>query len=353
MFLKNHWYVAAWSKDVGREPLGRVLLNESVVLFRKEDGTPVALANRCPHRNLPLSEGKLVGDSLQCGYHGLQFDCDGVCTHVPGQSEIPEWARIRRYPVAERYDWLFVWMGDPARAEESSIPDYHHRLIEPSWILLSGHVHVKGGYRLILDNLLDLSHLTYVHSSTTGNPELAENADIQTEVDGDWVRVTRSTEDIPAAVSYAEYGGFKGNVDRWQFSEFRPPSYMNINNGCDDTGVGAQGAERNVSLGKWGFVVYHALTPETETTTHQFWAATLPETFVDPAKRDVFETSFYAIIEEDLAVYEAQQRAIDLDPNAADRDVNPRGTIPADDGLLTMRRIIRRLYREEQKQAAA
>ena len=102
MFLKNHWYVAAWSEDVGRALLGRVLLGESVCLFRKKDGTPVALEDRCPHRNLPLSEGKLIGDVLQCGSHGLEFAHDGVCSHVPGQSTIPSWARVKSFPIVER-----------------------------------------------------------------------------------------------------------------------------------------------------------------------------------------------------------------------------------------------------------
>jgi len=97
MFLKNAWYVAAWSKDVGRELLGRVLLNEYVVLYRKEDGTPVALENRCPHRNLPLSEGRLIGDEIECGYHGMVYDCSGSCTHLPGSPTPPDWATVRTF----------------------------------------------------------------------------------------------------------------------------------------------------------------------------------------------------------------------------------------------------------------
>ena len=102
MFLKNHWYVAAWSEDVGRTPLRRVLLGESVCSFRKNDGSPIALADRCPHRKLPLSEGKLIGDVLQCGSHGLEFAHGGVCSHVSGQSTIPSWARVKSFPIVER-----------------------------------------------------------------------------------------------------------------------------------------------------------------------------------------------------------------------------------------------------------
>lgn len=352
MFLRNHWYVAAWSDDVGRAPLGRVLLNEYVCLYRAEDGAAVALENRCPHRNLPLSEGNLVGDSVQCAYHGMEFDREGACTHVPGEAEAPAWARVKRYPVAERDGWVFIWMGEAALADEAAIPDYHVRLADPDWVAVTGQAHVKAGYRLVLDNLLDLSHLSYVHSSTTGNAAVAESADISAEVESDWVRVTRWMTDIPPAPAYAEYGGYAENIDRWQISRFLPPAYIDINNGSDVAGAGQTGAARNVSQGRWGFVVYHALTPETETTTHQFWCVAADKTRVAPDKRALFAEQLRDVIDEDLEVYEAQQRCIDLDPEAVDRDANPRGTIPADEGLLAMRRIIRRMYGAERQQAA-
>ena len=101
-FLRNHWYVAAWAEEVGRTPLARIVLGDYLVLFRTEGGKAVALENRCPHRNLPLSEGRLVGDTLECGYHGMVFDCSGACTHLPGEASPPHWARVRAYPVIER-----------------------------------------------------------------------------------------------------------------------------------------------------------------------------------------------------------------------------------------------------------
>lgn len=354
MFLKNQWYVAAWAKDVGRTPLARVLLNDYVVLFRKEDGTAVALENRCPHRNLPLSEGNLIGDSVQCAYHGLEFDCTGACTHVPGQAEVPSWARVRNYPVEERHGWVFFWPGDPSLAAVTPVPDYHHRLDDPEWEAVIGQTYAKCGYRLILDNLLDLSHLGYVHSSSTGNAAVAEHAALRTEeLPGDCVRVTRWMEDIPPAPAFLEYAGYENNMDRWQISTFLPPSYILINNGSEDTGAGTQHNEQIDSQGRWGFQVYHAMTPETETTTHQFWAVAHPGRFVEAAKLEKFQNQMHVVLGEDLTVYEAQQRAIDLDPDAVNRDANPRGTIEADEALLKMRRVIRRLFGDEQKTAQA
>lgn len=350
MFLKNQWYVAAWSGDVGRTPLARVIMNEFLVLFRKEDGTAVALENRCPHRNLPLSEGTLIGDTVECGYHGMVFDCEGVCTHLPGQAEAPDWARVRAFPVAERHGWVFLWPGDPALAATIPVPGFHARLDDPDWQAVTGQTYAKCGYRLILDNLLDLSHLSYVHASSTGNRDVAESAVLETEdLPDNGVRVTRWMPDITPAPAFVEYAGYQGNMDRWQVSSFLTPSYILITNGSVDTGTAMDDEERVHSLGQWGFQVYHAMTPETETTTHQFWAVAHPTKFVDAARLDTFQDQMRVVLKEDLDVYEAQQRAIDLDSEAINQDANPRGTIPADEALLRMRRVIRRLYGEEQK----
>ena len=349
--LRDRWYVAGWSDDIGRAPLGRVLLGEMVLLFRTGDGTVAALEDRCPHRNLPLSQGRLTGDRVECGYHGLVFGADGRCTHAPGLDSPPGWARVRRYPTLERQGWVLVWMGDPDAADEAAAPDFAVRRDDPDWLTVSGYTHAKCGYRLVLDNLLDLSHLAYVHSSTTGNRALAEQASIACEVDGDRVRVTRWMENIEAAQAFIDYAGYGGAIDRWQGSEFMPPSYIYVNSGSAPAGQGAPPAARMTDQGRWGFVVYHGLTPETARTTHQFWSVSLPAAWVDPAKRDLFVAQMKNIPTEDLAVYEAQQRAIDLDPDAVGGDANPRGTIPADDGLLAMRRILRRLYGEERNRA--
>lgn len=349
MFLRNHWYVAAWSADVGREPLGRILLNEYVCLYRKEDGTPVALENRCPHRNLPLSEGNLIGDAVQCAYHGIEFDCTGACVHVPGMETPPDWARVGTYPVAERDGWLFIWMGDPALAGDAPLPDYHANLADPGWEAVTGQTYVKAGYRLVLDNLLDLSHLSYVHASSTGSREVAEAAALLTEVEDNTVRITRWMEDIPPAKAFVDYAGYTDNMDRWQVSEFMAPSYIYICNGTTPSGEGLPQPERRASMGQWGFHVYHAMTPETETTTHQFWAVLHPRENVAPEKRPAFKDAMRNVLKEDLDVYEAQQICIDLDPDAVNGDANPKGTIPADEALMQMRRVIRRLYGDEQK----
>ena len=342
--IRQAWYVAAWSDELGREPLARVILGEMLVLFRAEDGAVVALEDRCPHRNLPLSAGRRDGDCLECGYHGLVFDRDGVCVHVPGEGAVPDWARVRTYPIVERLGWVFVWIGDPERANAAQVPGFQTRLQDPDWITHGGTIEAECGYRLILDNLLDLSHLAFVHGSSTGNREMAESAAIATTLDGDHVQVTRWMSDIPPARSFAEYAGYEGTIDRWQASAFTPPSYIYVNSGTCAAGEGP-GPDRWLDdQGLWGFVAYHALTPVTPRRTRQFWAVSLPADWVPPERREVYEQQMRLIPLEDLAVYEAQQRAIDLAGEAGnDGDVDPRGTLAADEALLAMRRIIRRL----------
>ena len=132
MFVTNVWYVAAWDDEIGRQPLARRLLNEPVVLYRGSDGGPIALEDRCCHRHLPLHKGEIEGDNIQCGYHGLTFDRHGQCISIPGQTTVPPGAQVRSYPVVERDRWIWIWMGDPKRADTAPIPAFHW-LTDPSW----------------------------------------------------------------------------------------------------------------------------------------------------------------------------------------------------------------------------
>src|SRR6516165_9360698 len=180
MFLRNYWYVAAYDHEIGRCPLGRIILGEPIVFYRLEDGTPVALEDRCAHRHLPLSMGTLVGDVLQCHYHGLRYDKTGTCVRVPGQDTIPRSARVKNYPVVERYHWLWIWMGDPALADPDKITDFHW-FDDPNWGAKGEYLHVKGNWQLVVDNLLDLTHLAFVHGTTIGNPALVNQAQVKVQ----------------------------------------------------------------------------------------------------------------------------------------------------------------------------
>ena len=162
MYLRNCWYIAASPKEIGEAPLARTFLGDAVVLFRGADGTVSALEDRCCHRALPLSMGQVKGNHLQCGYHGLEFDASGACVTVPGQSLVPPGAAVRRYPLVERHDWLWIWMGDADAADPDLIPDIFWR-DDPDWVAWGAHWQVRCAYNLLIDIQLDNTHAPFVH----------------------------------------------------------------------------------------------------------------------------------------------------------------------------------------------
>src|SRR3954452_4390309 len=171
-FARDHWYVVASSAEVGENLLARTVLGNHLVLYRTKSGAPVALPDRCPHRRYPLSQGHLIGDEIQCSYHGLRFDSCGTCVWVPGQERIPSKANLTPRPLVEDGAWIWAWMGDPAA------PDHSRRPHTP-WFSLDGWTEVHGmepldaSYGLLVDNLLDLSHETFLHAGFIGTPEVA------------------------------------------------------------------------------------------------------------------------------------------------------------------------------------
>jgi vanillate O-demethylase monooxygenase subunit len=332
------WYVCASSEEVGRSLIARRILGEPVVIYRSEDGSPVILEDRCAHRRLPLSKGRLIGDRIQCGYHGLEFAPSGACVRIPGQDSVPG-KGVKSYRVAEQQGWVFLWMGDCAAVDETPVPSVAKYADAPGWRTVRGLVSIKCNHLLILDNLLDLSHLAYVHGATTGNAAIAENAKVETKVVGDHVRVLRTMEDVEAARFYAEFGGL-GRMNRWQLTEYIPPSFILVNNGTEAAASGPITPEKVDGIGSWGLQVYHGVTPETRNTTHEFWQISHPENAFPANRRSEFDELTYKVFSEDIAVYEAQQEALELmGDGGMDGRVNSVITINADAGLNYARRI--------------
>jgi len=338
MFLHNFWYVAASDTEIGRKPLARMILGEPIVLFRTEAGAPVAFEDRCAHRHLPLSMGKLFGDVLQCHYHGLRYSTDGRCVRIPGQEHVPQGAKVRTYPVVERFHWLWIWMGDAALADPATITDFHW-FDDPNWGAKSSYLHVEANWQLVVDNLLDLTHLAFVHDTTIGNLALAEHAKVKVERAPNNVTVTRWTIDQEPAPTFKRVGKFTGNVDRWQIVDFTPPAFLRLDVGATPTGTGAPAGNR---VGGIAMRNLNAITPETETTSHYFWGQAHDFDVKNPETTNkIFEQIRTAFLE-DVAVFSAQQKNLNIFSNP------PQVDIAADAGVIAARRILSRLYDEEQ-----
>lgn len=312
MFIKNTWYVAAWSHEIeGSDILARTIISQPVMLYRKEDGEIVALQDRCCHRGAPLSLGRREGDCVRCMYHGLKFDSQGACIEAPAQERIPPQAKVKSFPVVERHRWIWIWMGDPALADPSTIPDTHW-LDDPDWRGLPGYIHYHVNYLLIADNLLDFSHLPYVHPTTLGGGE--DYAKVQPKVERvkDGVLITRwtiNTEPPPFAKAVQDWSG---NVDRWNIYEFTIPAILRMDSGMAPTGSGAQ---EGVRIGAIEFRGCQALTPETENSTHYFFSH--PHNFaLDQA--EITRSIHQAVVDafdEDRDIITAQQQNLVLDPS--------------------------------------
>ena len=334
MFLRNWWYCAAESGEVGREPLGRVFLNQPVVLYRKEDGAPVALEDQCCHRRAPLHKGAVEGDFLRCGYHGFLYDSSGACIWVPGQTNVPPDARVSVYPVCERHGWVWIWMGDAALADQSRIPDFSQNQ-DPDWASVHGVIPLKANHMLLVDNLLDLSHLAFLHASTIGSAR-DTNPDLSWERGDHWVRGTRITRNIEASVRMRAEG-VTCDVDQKKVMIFTPPANVLIEITTTESGVpaGEEGQLHQYS------VIIDAITPETETSCHYFWANARNYDIDDDDYTASLQRMTQAAFDEDCDMLEAQQKNMDLVGDYRTVDVT------GDNGALQARRMVDRLLAEE------
>jgi vanillate O-demethylase monooxygenase subunit len=341
-FLRNCWYVAAWDHEVHRlQLMRRILLGEPVVFYRKSDGKPVALEDRCAHRHAPLSMGRIRGDNVECRYHGLVFDPGGRCVHVPSQESIPAGAGVHSYPVVERDHFLWIWMGDPGRADPSLIEDFHW-LGDPAWRFRGERLHVEGNYLLVVENLCDLSHLPYLHASSLADTAIpANDIPIKVERDGERVRVDRWILDSAAPPYFRTLAGFakEERVDRWMNLEFSPPALVRLDIGAAKAGTGARTGNRAGGVTTRNL---NAITPETETTSHYFWAQAQDFALGDPTITDLDFQLVQGAFREDLAIIKGQQQNIDLNPHAK------RLNLVADSGGMQARRIVERLIEQEQ-----
>ena len=376
-FPLNAWYVAAYDVEVKAALLSRTICNEKMVLFRRKDGSVAALEDACWHRLLPLSKGRLNGDDVTCGYHGLVFNADGRCTHMPSQETINPSACVRSFPVTLKHRFVWVWPGDPALADVSKVPDLHWN-DDPAWAGDGRLITVKCDYRLVLDNLMDLTHETFVHGSSIGQSALAEAPFVATHGDRT-ATVTRLMENIDAPPFWAgqiqRAKGYEGKVDRWQIIKFEAPCTIAIDVGVAPTGTGAipkqgpkdaamrrpspEGSEQaghgpalapgqapDRSQGVNGYVL-NTITPETDSTCLYFWAFSRNYLLHDQRLTHELREGVANIFHEDEIILEIQQKAIEDRPGYTFYNLN------IDAGSMWARKLIDKMVAAENSPPAA
>jgi vanillate O-demethylase monooxygenase subunit len=268
MYLRNAWYVAASETDIGEGLYPTMLLGEPVVLYRKSDGQLVALEDACPHRKLPLSMGRLDGDQVECGYHGLTFDGSGTCTRAPTSGRIPSRARVHSYPVHVRYGLVWLWMGEPAMADPTrlcEVPEWG----DPQWGLNRGaSMTIACNYLYMTDNLLDPSHVAWVHQSSFGNAACASEPVTATET-SNGVIVSRWMRNVEVAPFYKQFVAFDGPCDRLQHYEVQYPCQAIIKALFTPAGTGNDDGPLHEHV----FLMnsYNFMTPVDENTTRYYW----------------------------------------------------------------------------------
>src|SRR5580692_9359531 len=268
MFLCNAWYVAALDAEVEDRLLPVKVLNERLVLYRRANGEPAALEDACAHRKLPLSLGRIRGDHVEFGYHGMTYGADGKCVRIPCSERIPKEARVRSYPFVSRYGLLWVWMGDPVTADPATIFPVAH-WGDAEWGVTRGDaMTVHCNYLYMTDNLLDPSHVAWVHPGSFGNAA-CESTPVEVKTGERGVIASRWMRAVEVAPLYMPFVRFDGACDRLQHYEVRFPSHALIKAVFVPSGAGGPEAEHHESA----FVMdsYNFLTPVDEQHTRYYW----------------------------------------------------------------------------------
>ena len=354
MWLRDCWYVIAWDHEIPAPDDGRlfsrVVLEEPILVYRTAAGALVAMEDRCCHRQAPLSVGRREGDCIRCGYHGLKFEPSGRCIEIPGLDEVPPKACVRTYPVAEKNGWVFVWPGDPARADTRLLPD-NFSCRSPQWRNKPGYLHYDTPYLLICDNLLDFSHLSYVHERTLGGSIRIAQARPQIEpVPGptpEWpqmgIKVSRHIPDVPAPPFYQRFRQFDTNLDRWFVYDFLLPGTLLMASGGRPTGADPADDAR------LGFELHscQTLTPETEHSTHYFFQQSHRVGQGDDTTAQRIHDALVVAFHEDRDMITAQSRTIATKPDA------PMLPLPMDRAVIEFRRVLDEALAAERARAVA
>ena len=339
-YLRNAWWQAAWSEELADGKLARTIMDEPIVIFRDKDGNIGAIEDRCCHRGAPLSHGTITDKGLECLYHGLTFNTAGKCVDIPGQDSIPPAACVRNYPVVERQQFIWIWMGDPARADEAKILDWPFHDMPDKYPHRKAMMPLASNYMMMIDNLMDLTHLGYVHRKTIGgDPKTHVEAKMDTSRTDTGVKYIRWMENANPPPTYVKGAGFKGKVDRWQEFEYVLPGSVLQWSGALDIG---KDARDNREQEGFHLRLFHGITPATATTSYYFWSAANGYRQDDPQATEDMYNEIYPTFVEDVEIMEVQQQRINLDPD------RPLLGIKADIALVQARRALKEALEQDQ-----
>ena len=334
--VRDGWYLGAWAEEIGDTLQRRWITDIPVCFYRLPDGTATAVEDRCPHRKYPLSLGHLDSDgTLQCDYHGYRFDGRGVCVGVSEQADRPK-AALRRFPLVERDGAVWIWPGDPELADETLLPDTSW-LTDPRWTHVQGVVPLKARHILLVENLLDLTHETFLHPTSIGNAAVAATP-IDVTVDGDRVAFSRRMTGIQAPPFYEKSCGLTSPVDRWQDGEFHPPGVFVLHIRVAPTGTEEpEGFHMKVLYG---------LTPARGNETHDFYALGRDYLTDDAELTEFQHKQQLAVMQEDVDALEAQELMYATDPGGG-----AESSIRSDLAALRGRRALSKMLTREQQRA--
>jgi phenylpropionate dioxygenase-like ring-hydroxylating dioxygenase large terminal subunit len=341
MYLHNCWYVAAFDDELQPgKMLARTVIELPMVIYRTSSGALTALEDRCVHRLAPLSKGRLEGDNLRCMYHGLLYAADGRCIAIPGQEAIPSRASVRRYPVAQKHGWIWVWPGESAKADIASIP-YCYGFDNPEWIMRRQFIEYSANYSLLNDNLTDLSHLTYVHAkSFNADDQWAEKRPKVTTLDRG-VRFERWLENTPPI---PPLGGAAGHdkVDHWATYDYVVPGLFLFYNALYPVGTAQRCAfESPQDTPLFEHYTQQAVTPVGPRNTRYLFGWGPSSRLGSQSDAEIMSQVLDAAFNEDKDMIEAQQRVIDADPSAKPLPLS------TDKGVVLFQRLMQKLQTEE------
>jgi len=337
------WWVAATAREVTTKPISRWLLEQHVVLFRTEGGEIAALEDRCPHRWAPLSRGRVVGDQIVCPYHGFRYNTRGACTLVPTQSRAPKTLQVRSYPVCERGGFVWIWMGDPERADPSLLPHipWFDDPAQCKWQRYFGEVGCN--YMLIQENVLDLTHITHLHADSLRQDDAPSPIPLpeQVKVGDQTVTFYLAFSDAPLApfegVAMGIEAGTRGN-NRLSGTFASPACHV------QESVTEVPNAQADPK--SYHFYGLHCMTPITPRRSH-YWQAHAQDYGHGLVNFVEYTNSWTEpVVKEDVEILEAIQESID---DGTHSDSAAEFLVASDRAVVEARRILKRMLDQERR----